>query len=263
MIARHFLRLQRGALFGWSVVILLLTFATGASATVAQDSAGLQALFAALPPVLQKLAGADLMAHDPVDGYLAMKWFMLLPVLLGIYGVLTAAAIVAREQERGTIGYILALPIGRGRLLRERFLTLAGGLAWLYLLNWVGLLLGLATTGLTGTPSRWALLCLGYFSINLAMAGLTLLLSLYLPSWSRAVQAGAGVVLGLYLVDTGLMMGNVADGWRAPFLYALVNLRSALLEGRLPWAAHAVGLALTLLTLFLAERRFARQQITA
>lgn len=263
MIARHFLRIQRGALIGWSAVMLLIAFATGTAASVVKDAAGLQALLTALPPALQKLAGSDLIAHNAVDGYLAMKWFLLLPVVLGIFGVLTAATIVARENERGTIGYLLTLPVERGRLLRVRFLTLTAALAWLYLLNGVGIWLGLQTTGLTGTPSRWALLFLGFFAINLAMAGIALLLSLYLPSWGRAVQAGAGLVVGLYLIDTGLMMGNVADGWRAPFLYSLADTRTALLDGRLPWPAIVVGLAVTLLTLYLAERRFARQQITA
>lgn len=263
MIARHFLRLQRGALIGWSAVMLLITYATGAAASVVKDAAGLQTLFAALPPALQKLAGGDLIAHNSVDGYLAMKWFLLLPVTLGIFAVLTAAAIVARENERGTIGYLLTLPVERGRLLRVRFLTLTGALAWLYLLNGIGLWVGLKSVGLAGTPVRWALLCLAYFAINLAMAGLTLLLSLYLPGWSRTVQAGAGLVVGLYLVDTGLMMANVASVWRAPFLYSLADVRVALLDGRLPWAAVLIGLAITLLTLYLAERRFARQQITA
>lgn len=263
MIARHFLRIQRNSLIGWSVVILLIAYAVGTAASVAKDAAALQTLFAALPPVLQKLAGADLMAHNPVDGYLAMKWFMLLPVIMGIYAVLTAAAIVARENERGTIGYVLSLPIERGRLLRDRFLVLAGGLAWLYFVNWLALLLGVKSVALSGTPSRWALLLLGHFAINLAMAGITLFLSLYLPSWIRAVQVGVGVVVGLYLVDTGLMMGNAPTVWRAPFLYGLVDIRSALLEGNLPWSALLVGLVVTLLTLYLADRRFARQQITA
>jgi ABC-2 type transport system permease protein len=263
MIARHFLRIQRGALIGWSAVICLIAYGTGAAASVVKDAAALQALFAALPPTLQKLAGGDLMLHNPVDGYLAMKWFLLLPVIMGVFAVLTAAAIVARENDRGTIGYLLCLPVERGRLLRLRFLTLAGSLAWLYVVNWVGILVGLKSVNLAGTPSRWALLFLGYYAINLAMAGITLFLSLHLPSWSRAVQAGAGVVVGLYLVDTGLMMGNVATAWRAPFLYSLADVRTALLDGRLPWPAVLVGLAVALLTLYLSERRFARQQITA
>ncbi|HLO02577.1 MAG TPA: ABC transporter permease subunit [Symbiobacteriaceae bacterium] len=264
MIARHFLRLQRGALVGWSLILFLLSLASGASAAAVQDQANAAALMNSLPPTLQKLAGVDLiLGSHPVDGFLAMKWFLLLPVILGIYGALTAAAIVARENERGTIGYLLALPVQRGRLLRERFLTLAGALAWLYFVDVVGLLVGLKSVDLTGTPGRWALLMLGYYAVNLAQAGLTLLFSLYLPSWSRSVQAGAGLVIGLFLIDTGLAMADVPMLGRAPFLYGLTDVRGALLHGQLPWPALLVGLCLTILTITLAERRFARQQITA
>lgn len=264
MIARHFLRIQRGALIGWTLILFLLALASGVSAATTKDQAAIGALMQSLPPGLQRLAGADLIfGQNPVDGFLAMKWFMLLPVILGIYGALTAAAIVARENERGTIGYLLTLPVERSRLLRERFLTLAGALAWLYLVNGVGLWVGLAAVDLTGTPWRWTLLMLGYYAINLAQAGLTLLLSLHLPAWSRAVQVGAGLVIGLFLIDTGLAMAEVPMLGRAPFLYGLADVRTALLHGQLPWPAILVGLALTLLTIYLAERRFARQQITA
>jgi ABC-2 type transport system permease protein len=261
-IARQFLRLQRGSLIGWGLVTFLMAFTSGTAATTMQNSETAQALVRSLPPALQKLAGAAFIKGiNPADAYLAMKWFLILPVMLGIFAAFTAAAIVARETERGTISYLLTLPIDRGAVIRERFIALAGALALLYLISGVGCWAGLKAVGLAGSPGRWALLSLGYWAINLGQAGLCLLLSLGLPSWTRAIRVGVGLVVAQFLVETGLQLADLPLIVRAPFLYGLADFVPPLQRGAFPWSAVLVGLALAAVTLVLAERRFVRQQL--
>ncbi len=258
----HFLRLQRLSLTIWTLaVVVLLAAVVGQTPAVTQDNAW-QELLRNLPPAVQRITGGTLHAFArPVDAYLVAKLFNFLPLVLGIFAALSAAAVVARERDRGTIEFLLSLPLDRRRLMRQRLLVVAFGLGLLYLATWAALVVGLKAVGVAGSYGRYAVTLLGGWAVNLAQAGLVTLISLRVKEYVRAVRYGLALVVVAYLIDTALLAANVWT-WLRPFLlYGLVNAGEVVRTGQVPWAALGVGLAVAGLSAWWAGGEFEHQQL--
>lgn len=261
MVARQFLRLHAGPLLIWLAVAVLLTATSALGVTTVAESNPLEALLQALPPGLQRLAGGDLTGMDnPADGYVLMKVLYVPPVLFGIYGVLTAAAIVGREQERGTSDFLFALPLRRGHVLLHRFAALTAALALLWLVTWLTTVAVMTALEQPGSYDRYAIVAAGGFALNAAQAALALLTGMYMREPGVATRWGLAAAIGLFLLNTMLQVVEAPVGWRWLTLYGIVDGYDIVSTGQWPWAGLAVLAALTAAALVLAVRRLAARQ---
>lgn len=240
-LALHFLRVQRTALAVWSLILALLTLIVAAVAP-SVAAGGFNELVRSLGPALSLgLGGVIDRFPSPVDAYITIKLLYFLPAVVGVYVVLATAGVVLREQARGTLEFLLALPVDRRSLVTWRFLGVAVGTALLYAVVWLSLVGGLEAAGTAGSYSRYAAALVAAYGVNMAQGGLTLLLSVSLREHSQAVRWGLALVLGTFLFALALQIGGVREVYRQLLLYGLADPYHTVAEGRFPWAAVLTG----------------------
>jgi ABC-type transport system involved in multi-copper enzyme maturation permease subunit len=258
----QFLRLQRTALFVWGAILVLMVFGVTSATPAVTAGNGMEVLMKSLGPALRQMAGGDLNRFaSPVDAYIVMKLLMLLPALVGVYVVLATGAVVAREQARGTLDFLLSLPLDRATVLRQRFLGVVAASALLYAAMWLCLVGGLELNGVPGSYGRYALALIGAYAVNMAQAGLVLVLSVALREYAHIVRYGLALVLGAYLFSVALQAGGVLTWLQNLLLYGLANPFPAVADGQFPWAALLAGCGGVTLGLVWGGRIFARKEL--
>lgn len=261
-VTRQFLRLQRTALIVWGAILALMALATAGATPAIAAGNNLALAMKALGPAVQNLMGGDISRFpSAVDAYLSYKLLGFLPAITGVYVVLATGAVVAREQSRGTLDFLLSLPVDRAAVLRERFLGVMAGTALLYAAQWLCLVVGLQAGGVTGSYGRYALALLAGFGVNMAQGGLVLVLSVAVREYAQVVRWGLGLVLGTYLFATALQAAGVLPVLRSVLLYGLAETFPMVAEGRFPWGALLVGAAGVALGLGWGGRIFAAKEL--
>ncbi len=106
----------------WSIALVALAVAVGASYPAIQKSAGgLEDLMNSMPEGVGELLGAAGGITTPV-GYLNSQFYAnVFPILLMIFGVGLAAWTVAGAEREGTLEPLLANPLRRSRLALGRY----------------------------------------------------------------------------------------------------------------------------------------------
>ena len=168
-------------------------------------STGIQRAIAAYPKELKAFfGGAAAFDLSTGRGYLQVELFSLVvPALLTIAAIAFGAATIAGEQERGTLDFLLACPLTRGRVVLEKALgagVTVGALSGVVFIVIVGLNpvdgLGVGVGNLAAACIGAALVAYG-FGLTAMLAGAA--------SGSRGVAIGVAAALFVtsYLV-TGL-----------------------------------------------------------
>ncbi len=119
---------RRHGLLWWSIGIGLLTVATLSVWPSVRDE--YQKLVANYPEALLAFFGIEKGGLGTAAGYLQAELFSLLvPLMFAGYMIASCSAATAGEQEAGTLELLLAQPVSRGRVLREKYLGLCTSLA--------------------------------------------------------------------------------------------------------------------------------------
>lgn len=250
-----------GQIFGWGISLALL----GAYTVLLHDSfvrpeaqqQYLQ-LVSGYPPEMMALFG-DMNDLFSPSGFLNMVFFSYMPLVAGIFSIASSAAILAGDEERGTLDLVLAHPVSRAGLFGGRLAALTLATLAILFLAWLGFVLPLAQTTLDATPIQIAWACLSLFSALMFFASLTLLLSMLLPS-----QRLAAMLSGVLLVASYFFTSMVRVNPELGDIERLLPLHFyqggyAVVEMKWDWLAALLGIAL--LFALLAWWRFERRDV--
>ena len=212
-----------------------------------------------LPPVLKSFLG-DIDAVFTLEGFLKLKMFDILPLLLSVMGISQASRALSGEVEAKTGDMLMALPIPRRRIVLEKFLALATAVTIVALAIAAGLIIAAASVGahidtrylvnatLSGLPPTWLFLALALFG------------SCALRTSRHAAMLAGGVVIGSYVFETVRLISPALAGWRPVSIFA--HHRAGIsLEGDLSWMTAAAFIGLAALLLALAIRAFERRDL--
>ena len=78
------------------------------------------------------------------QGFIALRYFAFLPVILGIYGSVSGSGLLAADEERGILDFVLAHPVSRGQLFWGRVVAFTVSLSCIIGFGWLGLWIGVA-----------------------------------------------------------------------------------------------------------------------
>jgi ABC-2 type transport system permease protein len=175
--------------------------------------------------------------------------------VVGVFAIMTGAAVVAQEVERGTVDLWLSVPERRWRLLAAKLAALLVVLIALALGTMLTLLLAAPLVdealGWDGVLAATVLM-VGY---GAAVGGIAALCSAVASERGRAAGAAAAVTLAAYVL---WILAGLSDAWawlRYLSFYTAFTPQQALASGRLPLpeavvlfvvAAGAAGGALVL-----------------
>jgi ABC-2 type transport system permease protein len=201
-IFRHTLRRYRGQVIGWGIGMFLLgLMAIPLWDITLKERATVEVMVRKMPPGL-KAVMPDLDNMFEPAGFLNVRFFALMPLILGVYAVLGGSGLIASDEENGTLDLVQAHPVSRSELFLGRFAAFAAATAGILGIAWLGLVVPMSWSTLDVGWGELALAFLSLLGVLLLYTTLALLLSLVLPSRRLAAMAAGMVVVGSYFVST-------------------------------------------------------------
>ena len=196
-VFRHSLNRYMGQILGWGIPLALfcayglLLYDTLVDPQTQQQY--LQ-LISSYPRELMTFFGDMTQMFTP-GGYLDTLFFTYIPIVIGIFSILTSATLLAGDEEKGILDLVLAHPISRMKLYVGRLGAYTVATIMILFISWLGFVITLHQTSLDATVWEIILPFLSLFSLLMLFGTLTLLLSMLLPS-----QQWAAMISGLILV---------------------------------------------------------------
>ena len=134
---RHTLRRLRGQIIGWGIGLALYGMTMGALYDTIQGIEGMEELLASYPQELWAFFG-DMATLSTPQGYFGTYYSSYMPLIVGIFAVGAAAALLAGDEERGTLDLTLSYPVSRTALFWGRWLAYALATALILFIGYLG-----------------------------------------------------------------------------------------------------------------------------
>lgn len=214
------LRDMRGLILAWGLGLAAASAINVIFFPTFQNLPEMVSFLKTLPPVFKSLLG-DIDAVMTVEGFLKMKLFNILPLLLSILGVSQGSHALSGEFERKTGDMLLALPIARRRVVLEKFAAVATAVTVVAACIAAGLIVCCAAVGAdvdrgylvaataNGLPLTWLFVALAVWG------------SCALRRSRHAAMLAGGAVIGSYVFETVRIISPDLAGWRvvSPFAH--------------------------------------------
>ena len=242
------LRDLRWTVAAWSAGVAFLAAINVLIFPSLQQMEGLVAFLENLPPVFKAMIG-DIAAMTRLEGFLHVKLFDPLPLLLAIFGVSHGAQLLAGELEHKHVDLLLARPVRRWRVVLAKFLALTTGLALIALATALATWACARAIGAETSTARLLLGALNGLPLSWLFAAMAVFASA-LVSHPRPAAFGTGaVVVASYVLETLRLVSPTLAGWRPFSLFAHHKAAYPLTGAPDPWSTL---LLLALAALFAA-----------
>jgi ABC-2 type transport system permease protein len=203
-VFRYSLLRYRGQILAWGIGLAILggyliNFAK-TFINVEQQEA-LRELFSIYPQELIAFFGNMDDLFTP-SGFLHIEFFSYMPLILGIFAILTGSGLLVGDEESGVLDLVMSYPISRSAYYWGRVLAFTLAAVLILLITWLGFIIVIPSTTMDISPGEMALPFLALFSVLMVFGGLSILLSMLLPS--RRLTA---MITGLLLVASFFITG--------------------------------------------------------
>ena len=202
-IASYSLKRSFSIILGWGIPLMLLGIITiPFYDLVAENEKQLRPVLDTLKPLLKSFVGGDEAAQVfTPEGFIALRYFAFLPVVMGIFGSVYGSGLLAADEERGILDFLMAHPISRSQIFWGRLLSFLLSLTLIIGFGWFGLWLGvLKAESMNFSPVKLWLPYLSVFAVTWLFACLSFALSMVMPSRSAAAMFSGIMVLAGYII---------------------------------------------------------------
>jgi ABC-2 type transport system permease protein len=244
IVLRQMLKERTKSTIWWSVAIIVLTVAIGASyPTVREQTSALDSLVESMDEgFLEMLGAADGSIASPVGFWNSNFYANLFPILLLVLGIGLAAWSIAGAEREGTLEPLLANPVRRSRVALGRYVGHAIVLA---------VVTAVSTAVLIAFRGAWEyaeisvvkFVAAGVASFLLALLFTTITYAVGAATGRKgtAIAAGAGIAVTTFVIFALAAFVEFFDNlrWLSPWHWFLEP--SPLSEG---WTWQSVGLPL-------------------
>lgn len=201
-VFRYRLARLRGQILGWGVTLALYGLLMAQFyGTIVDQADQFEELLESYPKEMMAFFGdfGDLVTPS---GYLNLEYFVLMPLILGVFSILIGSGLLAGDEESGRLDLIMAHPVSRLALFWGRSLAFVVATLAILALSWLGLYI----------PASWTRLHVGWIELTQAFLSLfgvlvlfgmlALWLSLILPSRRMAAMVAGIALVGSYFVTS-------------------------------------------------------------
>ncbi|MDW7981536.1 MAG: ABC transporter permease subunit [Thermomicrobium sp.] len=240
-------------------VILLSSFYP----TLEREREQFEQILRQYPEFLFRLFGIDPQSalFSSFAGFMHAETFgFIWPATALIFVVLSGAAVVAQEIERGTAEFWLSVPVSRTRLLFSKHVALLTSILFLVLTTAVALALSARIFGGELTTRGLVQLVIALTCFLVAFGGLATLASALASERSKAAGIVGGVILCMYLA---WVVAGLTEETRWLRYLSLLTAYDPLaaMRGELPWYKPAIHLVVGIGSAALALVAFERRDI--
>jgi ABC-2 type transport system permease protein len=227
--------------------------------TLAEQKETLEKLLSSYPPELLAFFGdmGNMTALFTPEGYLGFEFFSYMPIVLGIFAVLTGSGLLASDEENGTLDLVLAHPVSRTGLFFGRVLAFTATTTCILGVVWLGLVIGRSWSTIELTAVELARPFLSLGAMLLLFGAFALVLSTLLPSRRLAATVSGLVLVASYFVTS---LSRINDDLKEIAKFSPLNYfqgGDAIRELNVEWLLGLLGVAVlfTLLAWWRFERR--------
>ena len=188
------------------------------------------------PEALLKAVGADRLDLSNILHFYGMEIYLFVTLLGSIYAIILGSGTISREEDYGTIEFLLSQPLSREKIVTAKVLA---AFSYIVIFN---ILLCLSTYGMLEALAKdgygiraFLLLSLGAFLLHLTFAALGILISVFIKRARTSISLSLAVVLGTYFLSVASSISGKLDA-------LIEKLRSLETRGRLP-TEEAIGLS--------------------
>lgn len=193
------LRRLRGRIIGWSIGLSLYGIMMALFYDSIGQIEGMEEVLANYPEEFMAFFGNIDLITTP-EGYLDTYYFSYMTMIIGIFIVGAAGGLLVGDEERGTLDLVLSHPISRSALYWARSLALLTATIIILLVSWLSWYLPSLNSSLGLTAGELLLPFIPLLAVLLLFGGLTLILSMILPSSRLAAALSAALVVGNFLL---------------------------------------------------------------
>lgn len=164
-----------------------------------------------------------------MEGWIGSIVIQVMPIVLGVYTIIMASNTLAGEEENGTLELVVAMPLKRWQVVTMKTLALLLVLFLIMVLFGIGsgivLAITVSSADLTINATAWQFFIglLASYPLQVAIFGITLFLSAFLPGRRMAMIAMFVLYIASYVLNSaGGMAETVA--WMENFsIFSYVN----------------------------------------
>jgi len=208
-IFRYTLRRFRGQFLGWGIALALMgVLIISIYDSFAAEQEQFEELLKMYPPEISAFMG-DLSSMATPEGWISLEFFSYMPLILGIFAVLTGSGLLVSDEENGRLDLIMAHPISRAALFLGRLLAFVTATVAILVITWLGFIVSMTWSSMDIGWGRMWLPMLSLLAELLLFGTMSLLLSMVLPS-RRLAATTAGLLLVASFFITGLAKINGA-----------------------------------------------------
>ena len=254
------LRDLRGLILAWGLGLAAASALNVIFFPTFQNLPEMVSFLKTLPPVFKSLLG-DIDAVMTVEGFLRVKIFYILPLLLSIVGVSQGARALSGEFEHKTGDMLLALPIARRRVVAEKFAAVVTAVTVVGCVILVGLIAACAAVGADVDRGYLAVAIFNSLPLTWLFVALAVYGSCALRHSRHAAMLAGGAVIASYVFETVRIISPELAGWRVVSPFAHHNAAVSF-AGELSPEPSLAFAALALLLLLGAASAFGRRDLT-
>lgn len=245
-----------GAIFGWGIGLALfgamyigLLPEVGAAMESIKDLSIYQAM------------GIELGSSA---GYLASTVVQFSPIILGIFAIISGTAILAGEEDNGTLELVLASPLRRWQIVSMKALALGIVLVFMLLISAAGSILVLNSIDMdidVAAPDLLVAILNGW-PITMAFTMISLWLGSYLPSRRIASLVATVVFIASYFGEMAVNMVESLEPLRKLSLFSYFDSTQTVFTDGVQTSDLLTLIGVALLFFVLALLSFQRRNIT-
>lgn len=255
------IRTRKSQLVWWSVgIVLFIALNLAFYPTFKNQTAQLEQSLQQIPEAARGFF-SDTGEFITPTGYLSSQvFYLMLPLLLSIFGISLVSSLLAREEKDKTIELLLSRPIHRGVFLLGKAATGAIALSVVWLIGTLGILIICKIVGLPVPLPHILLASTQTLCFVISVSAVALMLSA--GKWTKtsgSVIASIYALLGFVL--TSLLATAEWLHWPAR-LFAFYYYRPGeALRGVVSWSSIVVPLAITFVCLVVAWFAFRKRDL--
>jgi ABC-2 type transport system permease protein len=214
-------------------------------------------------PFVEGFLGDVNVDFSTLEGYLALEYFSLWPLLFIIFLAVKTSGIVSKHVENRSMDILLATGYSRFRFLNEKILLLLVNFLLIILSAWSGLVIG---TVLLGEAIPFAGLTMAFLNsvpMALAFTGIALLISVLVDEGGKSIGIVMGVVVGEYMLNIVSNIAQWGENLKYLTLFTYWNSNDAMLDLVIHPIDIIVPMSVAVFTFGLSYYLFKKKEIRA
>ena len=205
---KHTLRRMRGQIIGWSISLFLYdALMSWFYSSIEEMGEQFQELLELYPPEMMAFFPEMTDIASPT-GYLNLYFFGFMTLIIGFFAVNAGAKLLVGHEEQGVLDILMSYPVSRAGLFWGRVLGFITATVIILAASWLGWVLPSESSGLDFSLVEFFMVFVPLFGLLFVFGGLSLLLSMLLPSGKVTNGVASGLLVGNFLLD-GMANVNV------------------------------------------------------